>query len=198
MNSGYRNVLARVVAVGVLLQMLLCGPGQAAMVNGVDVPDTVVVDGKTLHLNGAGLRVIPILNIQIYVAALYLSNLSHDPAAIMSMPGPKVIVLHFLRAATKDQVEGQFRKGERINCGDGQCNAADQPDFEKLVAASPAVNVGDTSTFIYEPKRVRVLANGRQIGDYPDADLSATLLRGFIGEHPPTESLKRAMLGQPG
>jgi hypothetical protein len=165
------------------------------VVNGVDVPESVVVDGQTLHLNGAGLRQIPVLGINIYVAALYLPKPNHDPAAIMAAPATKVIVLHFLRAATKAQVEGQFRKGERINCGDGECSQADLPDFENLVAASPAVAVGDTSTFIYEPSRLRVLANGKLIGDYHDPDLSAQLLRGFIGNHPPTESLKSALLG---
>ena len=178
------------------LQISASATTQAASLNGASIPDTVVVDGQTLHLNGAGLRAVPILSIGIYVAALYLPTTNHDPAAIMAMPGPKVIVLHFLHAATKAQVEAQFRKGERINCGDGQCSKSDLPDFENLVTSSPAVAVGDTSTYIYEPKRLRVLAGTRLIGDYPDGDLAEQLLRGFIGPHPPTEALKRALLGR--
>jgi len=180
-----------------LLLLPLYATSQAAVVAGVTVPDSFVVDGQTLRLNGAGVRQVPVLNIAIYVAALYLPVPNHDAGAIMAAPGVKVIVLHFLHDATKAQVEAQFRKGERINCGDGACSQADLPDFENLVMSSPAVAVGDTSTFIYEPNRVRVLANGRPIGDYSNADLSSQLLRGFIGPHPPTESLKRALLGLP-
>ena len=189
------GLIVALFLVQVVVQAPACGGAVAATVNGVVIPETVTVDGKTLRLNGAGLRQVPVLDIGIYVAALYLPAPSHDPAAIMALPGPKVIVLHFLHQATKAQVEGQFRKGERINCGDGECSKADLPDFENLVASSPAVAVGDTSTYIYEPNRLRVLANTRLIGDYADADLSKQLLRGFLGQHPPTESLKRALLG---
>jgi hypothetical protein len=178
-----------------LLQAPTAGAALAAEVGGVNVPETFVVDRQTLHLNGAGLRQVPILGIGIYVAALYLPVPSHDASAIAALPGPKAIILHFLHDASKAQVEGQFRKGERINCGDGECSKSDLPDFEHLVMSSPAVSVGDTSTYIYEPKRLRVLANGNLIGDYADADLSSQLLKGFIGPHPPTEALKRALLG---
>jgi len=188
-------MLRRLVILGVLLQLPMIATGRAVVLGGMNVADRISVDGEVLQLNGAGLRSVPILGIGIYVAALYLPYPSHDPAAILAMPGPKAIVLHFLHAASKAQVEGQMRKGERINCGEGQCNSADLPDFERLVAASPAVSVGDTSTYVYEPHRLRVLANGNVIGDYPDGDLSAELLKGFIGAHPPTEELKRQLLG---
>jgi len=69
------------------------------------------------------------------------------------------------------------------------------PDFERLIAASPAVKAGDTSTYIYMPGRVRVLANDRLLGEFAGADLSGRLLKGFIGPHPPSESLRAALLG---
>jgi len=187
--------LVRLALLCVLLQVPMLGRARAVMFHGTDLPDSVMVDGETLRLNGAGLREVTFLDINVYVAALYLPEPSHDPAAIMAMPGPKVLVLLFLHGATKAQVETQFRTGERINCGAGECNRADLPDFERLIAALPAVAVGDRLTYIYEPQRVRVQLNTRLIGDYPNADLSEQLLRAFIGPHPPSEDVKRGLLG---
>lgn len=159
------------------------------------MPDTYTVNGQTLRLNGAGLRTLTVFEVSVYVAALYVPQPSHDAATIEAEPGIKVIVLHFLHDATKAQVEAQFRKGEQENCGNGECNPADLPDFERLTAASPAVKAGDTSTYIYMPGRVRVLANDRLLGEFAGADLSGRLLKGFIGPHPPSESLRAALLG---
>lgn len=169
--------------------------GHAATVSGVVVPDAYTVNGQALRLNGAGLRTLTIFEVSIYVAALYVPQPSHDASLIEAEPGPKVIVLHFLHEASKAQVDAEFRKGEQVNCGKGECDPADQADFERLIAAAPPVKVGDTSTYIFMPGRVRVLANDRVIADFANADLSGRLLRGFIGAHPPSESLRAALLG---
>ena len=175
--------------------LALLGPVRAEVIEGVTVGDSLVVDGHVLHLNGAGLRAVPIIGIDIYIAALYLPAPSHDPASILAMPGPKAVVLYFLHGASKEQVEAQFRHGEQVNCGEGQCDPTELPDFERLVAATPAIGRGDTATYIYEPDRLRVYSNGRPNGDYADGRLSHQLLLGFLGDHPPTARLKRQMLG---
>ena len=187
--------MKRMVPVSAVLLALSGAPGHAEMIGDADVAETIVVDGQTLHRNGAGLRQVPVLGIEIYVAALYLPAPSHDPAAILANPGHKAVVLTFLHRASKEQVQADFRKGERINCGEGQCDPAELPDFERMVQATPAIERGDTATYIYDPNRLRVLSNGRVIGDYADGALSHQLLLGFLGDHPPTERLKRQMLG---
>ena len=47
----------------------------AAKLGDVQMPDTLQVDGKTLHLNGYGLRKYSIFGIHIYVASLYLESI---------------------------------------------------------------------------------------------------------------------------
>ena len=49
------------------------------MLDGVQLPATLQVDGKSLQLNGFGLRTYSLLGIHIYVAALYLEHLGTDP-----------------------------------------------------------------------------------------------------------------------
>lgn len=175
----------------------LAADAAAATLAGVTLPDSYTVDGQTLVLNGIGLRTLTIFNVKVYVAGLYLPRQSHDSRQILNSPGPKVLLLEFIRSGSKAQVEKQYRAGEETNCGDGGCDPADQADFERLVAAAPAVNPGDTSTYIFTAKGVRVFANDRLIGDFANRDLAYHLLAGFIGDHPPSQRLRRQLLGQP-
>lgn len=167
----------------------------AATLAGVTVPDSYTVDGQTLALNGIGLRTLTIFRVRIYVAALYLVRPNRDAAAILASPEPKVLRLQFIHSGSKAQVERQYRQGEANNCGNGECAPSDEADFERLVAAAPAVNPGDTSVYIFTDKGVKVLANDRVIGDFADVDLAHQLLRGFIGPHPPSASLRDQLLG---
>jgi hypothetical protein len=64
-----------------------------------------------------------------------------------------------------------------------------------LVAATPAAAVGDTLTYIFTPRGVRALSNGRIIGDFANPDLALHLLASFIGDKPPSEDLKDHLLG---
>jgi hypothetical protein len=169
----------------------------AATLEGETLPDSYTVDGQTLVLNGIGLRTLTIFHIEAYVAGLYLPQSSHDAARILASSEPKVILLKFIRGASKQRVEQQYREGEANNCGNGECAPSDQTDFERLVAAAPAVNAGDTSTYIFTTMGVRVLANNRLIGDFADHDLAYRLLSGFIGSRPPSPELRRGLLGLP-
>jgi len=178
-----------------LAAWLGAGPAAAATLAGVTLPDSYTVDGKSLQLNGIGLRTLTFLHVRIYVAGLYLPRPSHDARQILASPGPKVVLLQFIHSGSKEQVEKQYREGEAKNCGNGECAPNDLPDFEALVAAAPAVQPGDTSTYVFTDRGVKVLANERVIGDFANIDLARQLLTGFIGEHPPSTSLRDQLLG---
>ncbi len=182
-----------------LMLLLACSwlsvTATAATLGGATLPDSYSVDGQPLVLNGIGLRTLTIFKVKAYVAGLYLQRPSHDARQILASPGPKAIILKYLHSGSKEQVEKQYREGEARNCGDGGCPQSDQGDFERLVAAAPAVNVGDTSTYIFTARGVRVLANNRVIADLANPDLASRLLSGFIGARPPAEDLRDHMLG---
>lgn len=175
--------------------MASAAPGFAATLDGVTLPDSYPVDGQRLVLNGLGARTYTIFNVKGYVAGLYLAQPSHDPKAIFASTTPKVIVLQFLHQASKADVEKEYRAGEAINCGNGDCDPADKPDFEHLITVAPGVKVGDITTYIFTSRGVRVLANNVQIDDIANRDLAFRLLSGFIGAHPPSEDLRQHMLG---
>ncbi len=176
----------------------LAGKARAMDVGGISVPDTYAVDGTTLRLNGAGVRTLTLLEVKVYVAALYLTQPMHDARAIEASPRPKVLTLRFLHEGSKAQVERQYRAGEQENCGGGGCAAADGPDFERLIALAPAVKVGDSTTYIFTAQGVTVLANDRVLAKFTNPDLGLRLLNGFLGATPPSRTLRAALLGAPG
>lgn len=180
-----------------LIACWLSSTAAAATLAGVSLPDSYTVNGQSLVLNGLGLRTLTIFSIRAYVAGLYLTRPSHDAQQILASPEPRVLVLKFLRSASKERIETQYRAGEAENCGHGGCAASDQTDFERLVAAAPAVVRGDTSTYVFSATGVRVFANDRLIGDFANSDLAYHLLAGFIGSHPPSPELRRRLLGLP-
>ena len=191
-----RRFLSGLLLAACLAQSALA-QSAAATLAGVTLPQTYAVNGQPLSLNGIGLRTFTILEVKGYVAGLYLTQLSHDPQAILASPATKVIVLQFLRSASKADVENEYRAGEKANCAGGGCNPADAADFERLIAAAPAVKEGDTSTYIFTSKSVRVLANDQVVGEFANPDLANRLLAGFIGAHPPSQALKNQLLGLP-
>jgi len=162
---------------------------------GVSIPEAYQIDGRTLVLNGYGLRTISFLRIKAYVAALYLPQKSYDPAAIFASPGPKVVIVHYLHSGSKSQVESRYREGERENCEDGSCDRSLEADFERLVAAAPAVEPGHFTVFVMTDKSLRVSFNGRPLQEFGNGGLSRLMLAGFIGPHPPTPDLKANLLG---
>ena len=70
-----------------LIASLLVLPGvHAAEVAGIRLDDSVRVGNNELALNGAGVR--SKLFIKVYVGALYVSQKSTSPAAIIARPEP--------------------------------------------------------------------------------------------------------------
>jgi hypothetical protein len=63
------------------------------------------VDGATLRLNGLGLCEAALLKVHVYVAALYVANVSSDPQALLgsntpNRPQSRVAAILTLRASS--------------------------------------------------------------------------------------------------
>ena len=184
----------RKILVALALLLLASPAARAGTLDGMTFPDTYPAAGQTLRLNGMALRTVTILRIRAYVAGLYLQQPSSDPAAILSSSGPKVVLMQYLHDADRARVEAEFREGEQTNCGHGECAKANEADFERMVAAAPAVKVGDTYTFIMTAQSMTFLANNKPVGTY-NPDLGRLILAGFIGAHPPSAEVKAGLLG---
>jgi hypothetical protein len=182
-----------------LLTAALVTPGaRAATFAGYTLPDTYPTAGQTLTLNGIGIRTFSILSVRVYVAGLYVAEKTSNARAILASRTPKIVLMQFLHAASKSDIEKQYREGETKNCGRGECAPQDEADFEKLIAVTPGAAVGDTLTYICTSTGLRVLFNNNEIANIANPDLALRILIGFIGDKPPSEDLKKHLLGTAG
>jgi chalcone isomerase-like protein len=195
-SAPHRRWLVQ-AAVLLLASLWVAPTARAATLAGVDVPDTLQIDGYKLVLNGLGLRTLTFLKVKIYVAALYLPKKTANAQAILASPGPKVIALHHIHSGSKGQVQDRYREGEKVNCGGGGCDAALQADFERLVASAGPVDEGDVTLYIVTDKSFRVVFNGREVIAFTGNRLGNMIIEGFIGAHPPSETLRAGLLGVP-
>ena len=187
--------MKRRLALLALCGLLLAGPGRAASISGLSLPDTYPLAGQTLVLNGLGIRTLTIFKVKVYLAGLYVAQRSRDARAILASPGPKVVLMQFLHKASKEDVEKQYLEGEAKNCGHGECNPTDKGDFERLIALTPGAAVGDTLAYVCTQRGLRVLFNNKPVADIANPDLATRILAGFIGNNPPSEDLKARLLG---
>ncbi|MBL8934429.1 MAG: chalcone isomerase family protein, partial [Archangium sp.] len=100
----------------VLLSGLMVGSlAFAGELKGVKMPDEVTVEGKTLKLNGMGLRVKFIVS--VYVAGLYVENKSTDPATILKNDEARRVDMKMLRDLDAKTIVEAIRTGFEKNSG---------------------------------------------------------------------------------
>jgi hypothetical protein len=176
----------------VLLSLGVASALSAIEVAGVQVPDTVTAGGKTLKLNGAGLR--KKLLFKVYVAALYLETPSKDGAAIVSSSEVKHIRLSILRSLSGAKVSEAISEGFERNSRDQLPKL--QPRLEKLRQMIPDVKEGDEIGFTWAPdKGIHVTVLGTDRGTIEGRDFADALFSVWLGPNPVEEDLKKALLG---
>ncbi|MGH9316468.1 MAG: chalcone isomerase family protein [Thermoanaerobaculia bacterium] len=165
---------------------------QAGEVAGVTMAETATVEGRTLHLNGMGLRTKMIF--KVYVAGLYLESPSKDAAVIVSSDQVKSIRMSLLRDVagakiTETIIEG-FEKNSKAQMG------ALKARLDRLNAMIPDVVKGDQIVLTYVPgKGTVVTAKGTEKGTIEGKDFADALFSVWIGVNPVQEDLKKALLG---
>jgi hypothetical protein len=178
-----------------LITLCLALPAVAGERAGVTMPDTVTVGDKTLKLNGMGLREATMLKVDVYVAGLYLENLSSDPAKIVASTEPKMIVLRFKRNVGHDDIVKAWHEGFAKNAT--VAIERIQPLIDQLDTWTPSFSKGDTLAFVFTPGRgVAIDINGTRKGFLSGENFERSLLSIWLGPKPPTGSLKSGMLGK--
>ena len=187
--------MRRFPVVMMMVAALLAVPAlHAATLAGVTMPDEVTVAGKTLKLNGMGLRKKFV--IKVYVAGLYLAQPSHDAAQIVAPDEIKRIDMHFLtNKATKKKMDEAWREGFEKNSP--QDYAALKERVEQFADFFPDMKDGDVIELTIIPGEGTTAAlNGEVKGKIDGADFAAALMRVWLGPEPPSEGLKEGLLGR--
>ncbi len=188
------SVVGTQTLVAVLVVSLVSTLGTAALAGelaGVTLPDTLKAGEKTLKLNGLGLRKKAVF--KVYVGGLYLESPSKDASAILAADQAKAIRMHFLRDLTKAQLVEAFQEGFEGNVKD---RAPQKAAFDKMLALVPDVKEGSTLTFTYLPGKGTTLSAGsKELGIFEGKGFADAVFAIWLGPKPPSEDLKKGMLG---
>jgi len=173
---------------------MLAGPSLAGRKAGVTMPDTIVVANQQLVLNGMGLREATWLDIDVYVAGLYVQHPTSNPDALIRKDEVKRLVLQFVRDVGHGDIVKAWHEGFKGNATVPLAKL--DPYIKQLDAWMPSFNDGDTLTFTYIPGQgVAVDINGARKGVIQNADFARSLFAIWLGPKPPTHDLKRGLLG---
>ena len=165
-------------------------------VDGVIVPRTIPFEGKTLQLNGFGTRSKMFL--EVYVQALYLTQLSQDPDDIMNKDTEMGIRIQITSSiVSSNKLTKNLEKGFEQSSGD----IIDQlrPRMELLKGfLSDKIVKDDVFNLIYNPidTSVWVYKNDKLKGKIPGMDFKKALFGIWLSNHPVDDKLKDDLLGK--
>ena len=193
-----RRFSPHLAAAAVTMATILAHPGLAVAATkaGVTMSDTMQIGGKTLVLNGMGVRAFTILHINGYVGALYLPQKTSDADAALAEKGPKALFMQFLRGAGVDRVHQMYLASSKLYCSKHVCTDGDKVAFEKLLGTVRPVQPGDRTGFIVTDAGVQVLFNGTEVIKIADPAFGRTILDSDLGTTPPSAELRDGLLGK--
>jgi hypothetical protein len=176
----------------VLLGLSLAVPAVAGELAGVTMPESTAIEGKTLKLNGMGLR--KRMMFKVYVAGLYLERPSKDPSALISSEQTKQMQLSILRSLGGSKITEAISEGFDRN-SKAQMGAL-KARLERFNAMFPDVEKGDVILMTYIPGRgTGVSVKGVEKGTIEGKDFADALFAVWLGPDPVQEDLKKALLG---
>jgi hypothetical protein len=166
-------------------------------VGGIEVPDSIVLQGSdtTLLLNGAGIRKKFFMN--IYVGALYLPAKSAEAETITGDTGPASVDMHILHSEiSREKITDGWEDGLRANLEQGELELL-RPRLDQFNQMFSAVRKGDRIRIGYLPGTgTEVRINDEWRGVVAGNDFYRALLEVWLGHSPVSKSLKEAMLGR--
>ena len=176
----------------VLSFLLLSSHAFALDVAGVNVPPTVVLQQKTLSLNGAGIRKKFLF--KVYVGSLYTERKVATPAQLLADPGDKLVRMNFVyKKVDKGDIVKAFAEGLENN-SPAVARSAEAKAFLSWFTSDFVA--GDTVDIALAPDgTVSASQNGKALGTVRSPALAQGVLLIWFGEKPADGDLKKGMLG---
>jgi hypothetical protein len=179
-----------------LVASLLIGVTHGRECKGVAFPENIELEGRTLSLNGLGMRKATFLKVNVYVAALYVPQASSDAAALIAASGPEKLILQFVRNVGADDLRKAWTEGFERN-SKAELDAL-QTRIAQLNSWMSDIKTGQRLSFIRRPGvGIEVDVNGGAKGTIEGEDFARAFLSIWLGATPPNPELKSGLLGQP-
>ncbi|MHC0443399.1 chalcone isomerase family protein [Flavobacterium sp. 3-210] len=164
-------------------------------VNGVTVPRKIEVQNKTMQLNGAGGR--SKMWLEVYVQALYLSQLSQDPKFIIDSDTEMAVRIEITSSmVSSNKLTKAMNTGFEKSAGSNL--EALRPRIEQFkTLLSDPITEKDVFVLFYNPldQTVSVIKNDVPKGKITGFDFKQALFGIWLSDKPVDETLKKHLLG---
>ena len=164
-------------------------------VNGVTVPRKIDFQNKTLQLNGAGGR--SKMWLEVYVQALYLSQLSQDPKFIIDSDTEMAIRIEITSSmVSSNKLTKAMNTGFEKSAGSNLAEL--RPRIEQFkTLLSDQITEKDVFILAYNPldQTINVIKNDVVKGKIPGFDFKKALFGIWLSDKPVDENLKKHLLG---
>lgn len=164
-------------------------------VNGVTVPRKIEVQNKTMQLNGAGGR--SKMWLEVYVQALYLSQLSQDPKFIIDSDTEMAIRIEITSSmVSSNKLTKAMNSGFEKSAGSNLEELRPRIEQFKTLLSDP-ITEKDVFVLWYNPfdQTVNVIKNEVVKGKVPGFDFKKALFGIWLSDKPVDENLKKHLLG---
>jgi hypothetical protein len=158
------------------------------------VPEQITLDGRTLVLNGSGVRTK--MMFKVYICSLYLPAKANSLAGVLAA-NPRRVQLNLLRNLAADDLAGALADGIEQTSTAAQA-AEVRAETDQLLSIMKSIGKareGDMVTMDYVDGVTRIGFNGQSKGTIPGEAFNAALMRIWLADKPVQEDLKKAMLG---
>ncbi|RED19709.1 chalcone isomerase-like protein [Flavobacterium cutihirudinis] len=164
-------------------------------VNGVTVPRKIEIQNKTMQLNGAGGR--SKMWLEVYVQALYLSQLSQDPKFIIDSDTEMAVRIEITSSmVSSNKLTKAMNTGFEKSAGSNL--EALRPRIEQFKTfLSDAITEKDVFILFYNPldQTINVIKNDVPKGKIQGFDFKQALFGIWLSDKPVDETLKKHLLG---
>lgn len=135
------------------------------------------------------------MNWKVYVAGLYVKEKTQDADALIESADPKMIKIYFLRSVDKKTLQEGWTEGITNNC---KYECEKLPNWLQMLG-EVLMDVNDKSAiqmnFEKDAVVIQVQAKDTRAGRIVGEAFRKNLLAAFIGAKPPTEDLKKGLMG---
>jgi hypothetical protein len=162
---------------------------------GVTLPRTITFENKTLQLNGAGSR--SKMWTEVYIQALYLSQLSQNPKEIITDNLEMSIRIEITSAlVSSGRLTRAIHTGFEKSAGESFNALKSKMELLKSFLAED-IKRGDVFELTYNPtdSSLWVIKNGTFKGKVPGMDFKKVFFGIWLGDQPVDEELKNNLLG---
>lgn len=180
----------------ILSVLLSIGTVHGRQCAGISFPEELRSGGATLKLNGLGLREATLFKVDVYVAALYVTQTSRKADAILNSNAPKELILQFVRDVERADVNKGWQEGFEKNAEGALAALKDR--IEAFKALMPDMKTGQRLRLVHKPGAgVEVDIDNAVEGTIKGDDFARALFSIWLGSHPPNPGLTAGLLGGP-